>query len=154
MNKLLNIFILLGLCLVMNNCKKGDDDPFLSFRSRNNRLIGKWTQTRYFYYDGKKAGRNNSGDPETILIELKSSGKWYAFANNWEKETLMGNWSWADKTDFIESKEAVILGFQNYVLLTPTFHIIEELRYKKIRTKFLFDGDPKRYYIYEWVRKE
>ncbi|HBX50715.1 MAG: hypothetical protein A2275_11210 [Bacteroidetes bacterium RIFOXYA12_FULL_35_11] len=29
--------------MVLTNCKKGENDPFLSFRSRDKRLVGNWT---------------------------------------------------------------------------------------------------------------
>ncbi|MEY5035195.1 MAG: hypothetical protein RLZZ110_212 [Bacteroidota bacterium] len=40
-NVLLSILVFCML-IPFNACKKGDDDPFISLRSRNQRLIGKW----------------------------------------------------------------------------------------------------------------
>lgn len=39
------IFLLLMLCslFTLTNCKKGEDDPFLSLRSRKARVVGEWT---------------------------------------------------------------------------------------------------------------
>ena len=37
--------ILLALPIVFSGCKKGPEDPFLSFRSRKARVCGTWTVT-------------------------------------------------------------------------------------------------------------
>ncbi len=48
MKKLLTLVLLAStLVLVMNGCKKGSQDPFISFRSREARLCGKWNVTKY-----------------------------------------------------------------------------------------------------------
>jgi len=36
------ILLVMSIIFIFNSCKKGVDDPFISFRSRDNRLIGKW----------------------------------------------------------------------------------------------------------------
>ncbi|MGM0477974.1 MAG: hypothetical protein ACQERC_02040 [Bacteroidota bacterium] len=33
--------------LVLESCKKGENDPFLSLRSRDNRITGEWELTKY-----------------------------------------------------------------------------------------------------------
>ncbi|HOU97507.1 MAG TPA: hypothetical protein PLP65_01545 [Bacteroidales bacterium] len=36
------LLAILTIGLIFNSCRKGEDDPFVSFRSRDQRLIGKW----------------------------------------------------------------------------------------------------------------
>ncbi|MCB0735957.1 MAG: hypothetical protein KDC92_00495 [Bacteroidetes bacterium] len=42
MKKFLSIMALAGAVLAFNSCKKGEEDPFLSFKSRDNRIQGEW----------------------------------------------------------------------------------------------------------------
>ena|ERR1035438_9079422 len=48
-NFLIINIILLIFAFTNNGCKKGADDPFLSFRSRNSRLVKNWTLTSSNY---------------------------------------------------------------------------------------------------------
>jgi len=42
-NKILNLTLLVFVfTLIFSGCKKGEDDPFFSFRSRNARIAGEW----------------------------------------------------------------------------------------------------------------
>ena len=41
--KTLVLLMLLGSSLFITNCKKGEDDPFLSLRTRKARVAGEWT---------------------------------------------------------------------------------------------------------------
>lgn len=68
--------IITSFMLPIISCKKGSDDPFISLRSRNQRLIGKWTivesnstRERTFAYPGtndtattKRTFKNNNGN--------------------------------------------------------------------------------------------
>ena len=40
--KFLQFVVLISLVMLLYSCKKGDEDPFISFRSRDNRIIGTW----------------------------------------------------------------------------------------------------------------
>lgn len=60
--------ILTGSTLSFNSCKKGKDDPFLSFRSRNSRLIGKWKLSKT---DGAVTS-NSSSTSSTSNESIKS----------------------------------------------------------------------------------
>src|SRR3989339_256280 len=37
------MIVMIAPVMVLTNCKKGENDPFLSFRSRDKRLVGNWT---------------------------------------------------------------------------------------------------------------
>jgi hypothetical protein len=45
MKKLIIMFAAAGLMLATPSCKKGENDPFLSFSSRDSRITGKWVLT-------------------------------------------------------------------------------------------------------------
>ncbi|PLX03121.1 MAG: hypothetical protein C0594_10950 [Marinilabiliales bacterium] len=48
MKKLLSIALCVALAIpFFNSCKKGEEDPFLSLKSRKGRLAGEWTVTTY-----------------------------------------------------------------------------------------------------------
>lgn len=46
MKRVLNVLIAISLLLSINSCKKGEDDPTLSLKSRKARMDGIWTMTR------------------------------------------------------------------------------------------------------------
>ena len=41
------IYFLLFSLMITIGCKKGENDPFLSFNSRSERIVGEWTLTKY-----------------------------------------------------------------------------------------------------------
>lgn len=45
MKKTINLLLILALSSTLFQCKKGEDDPFISFRSRKARVTGEWTLT-------------------------------------------------------------------------------------------------------------
>ena len=56
--------------LIFNSCRKGEDDPWISLRSRNNRVIGKWKLEEYTYkkeYTSKYSYNNNVNDNKTSV---------------------------------------------------------------------------------------
>ena len=61
-NKLIIYALILCFGASFQSCKKGDDDPFISLRSRANRIEGKWTVDKYFI-DGSDE-LNYSGSSE------------------------------------------------------------------------------------------
>jgi hypothetical protein len=43
--------------ILFSSCRKiGDDDPLISLRSRESRILGKWRVTRLYYFDGNLGG--------------------------------------------------------------------------------------------------
>lgn len=148
--------VIILLCIILSvGCKKiGDDDPRISFRSRNARIIGKWDVTRYYYYDGHLSGVNKSGDPIEENIEINENGEWYMYKNDWSKGYYEGHWNWASPSESLGKKECFVLGRQGHPILWAQSHILEELRDKKMRSRYNFDtSNPLRYFIYEWVAR-
>ncbi len=63
--------ILLALPIVFSGCKKGDEDPFLSFRSRKARLCGTWTVSNL---NSEIVRKENNISTKTITTV--ESGSW------------------------------------------------------------------------------
>lgn len=96
------IVLLMALSVsFISSCKRGSDDPFISFRSRDGRLTGKWKLSKYLYvskeidqsdvtdykieFDGSKVTEtevDNGGTPQvmtdsrthTVLLNLEKGG--------------------------------------------------------------------------------
>jgi hypothetical protein len=71
MNK--TLLLLLAGGLLLTACKKGEDDPFLSLKSRDARIRGEWKMTERTYSD-------NDGNSETF------DGTTYTITENGETE--------------------------------------------------------------------
>ena len=62
----LAIAILVVLPIVFSGCKKGPEDPFLSFRSRKARVCGTWTVTNFESEIVRKVNNINTKTQTTI----------------------------------------------------------------------------------------
>ena len=62
----LAIAILVILPIVFSGCKKGPEDPFLSFRSRKARVCGTWTVTNFESDVVRKVNNINTRTVTTI----------------------------------------------------------------------------------------
>ena len=135
--------------------KKSDSDPLISFRTRTARLIGDWKLIRYYYYDGKKSGTSNSGDPFTTYYRLKTNGDWLICDSLYQEIRQLGYWNWVYPDKKKDKEQKFILGYQISGVNGGFIHILERLSYTQIRTREYFDvSDEKRYMIYEWKRRE
>lgn len=65
---------LLSFSLLFNSCKKGKDDPLLSFHSRKARVAGDWKSTHYYY---KNLQTDSIG--QTVLYEFWGEGATYNY---------------------------------------------------------------------------
>jgi hypothetical protein len=83
------IVALIGLSSVMffDSCKKGEDDPFLSFRSRKGRVAGEWKMTDYKAVDSDGSGTTT----------ITSNGSTYTVANQFGSFT--GTLTWEGEFD-------------------------------------------------------
>jgi hypothetical protein len=127
------IFVFLAiLAFVIPSCKKGDNDPWLSFRSRKNRLCGKWAlksgTSSYIYNDTTEsinytgsnaeitystaAGTFNSGTvPYTEKWTINKDETFIMIKNNYNYYlTIEGIWSFGEKSEQLDlkNKESVI----------------------------------------------
>lgn len=132
------ISALILLLSVFNSCKKGEDDPFLSLRTRTQRLTGTWTlksadytktekmgswyTAKYHYiYDGSKYNKEISyndtlNNVETYNyseeIEFKKNGTYSKnYSNNGDNFTEEGMWTWImkNKESELKDKEAILI---------------------------------------------
>lgn len=75
---------LFAIMLVFNSCKKGEDDPFLSLRSRKSRVIGEWTIDTWKETSNYNSTSNfgSSTDTETGTTVLDINGNNYTSSTN------------------------------------------------------------------------
>ncbi len=134
----LSVVLLVSIITFSGCTKKGEDDPFLSMRSRTSRLAGEWTLSEYeitytennstwgtytskTVYNGAtysrtytQDGNSSTSDPviysESLTIE--KDGTWqHSSVEEGEISGSTGNWMWASKNKDLDlkDKEAVIL---------------------------------------------
>lgn len=132
MKNLFKIFALASIVLAVtfttSSCKKGENDPSISLRSRTARLSGEWTlsdmnyKTTYvndsyssssvYTYDGTirtvvstyKYGENSDSDTDTEAysdkINFESDGSFTReIISGQTKTTYEGNWMWVNGND-------------------------------------------------------
>jgi hypothetical protein len=103
------------LLTVFPNCKKGDNDPFLSFRSRDSRITGKWKVVNYEYVEingndsyslilnGSTITQTVNGNitsyPFSSNLEILENGTYKSSSNiNGEISNTINTWHWFDDT--------------------------------------------------------
>lgn len=127
-------FCLFLLISLISACKKGEDDPFLSLRSRKVRLVGEWT-LKSGTYKALNQGATTTGGyangredrvtiyyaPSDTLVSSKLYKQTYAFEKDgsYQKTTVSetgtateeGVWSFVQrsKSDDLKNKEAILL---------------------------------------------
>ena len=115
------LFIALGLVMgstVLTGCKKGENDPFLSLKSRDARITENWkltavdgtatstgfmgtVNTELDKFDGTTWTYTYNGSATTysyaLTIEIKKDGTFESTeVNNGDTETKKGDWYWID----------------------------------------------------------
>jgi len=155
-NKIYYLLIFVFLCSFLSSCKKGDDDPAISFRSRNNRIEGKWKVSSINYshhYQGYYGNENTTityngttllyqitenGDTDKeeyfnylFTLEILKKGKLtytesYNYLNENNNITINGIWYWLNN-----KKDFVYFPFNIIDMYCNTWQI-KELRNKKI----------------------
>lgn len=129
----LSMLIVLGVSTTFTGCKKGENDPFLSLKSRKARISGEWTlvsgSETSTYNSGGVAGSSSTTYTETSYI---SNGTSYPYSEKMtiEKDgtyeieviddgdfyTITGNWFFAGaiKDLDLKNKEAIVFSSQQY----------------------------------------
>lgn len=127
---LLAVIVLLSI-IVIPSCKKGEDDPFISLRSRDARVTAKWKlvdyQRQYNYYNSISSTETLNG---SILI-VTENGDSYSYSYSQELEinsdgtykestvidgdvaTESSIWYWLNTTD---DKTSISLDGVDYVI--------------------------------------
>ncbi len=82
------LFTLIALvCLsIIPGCKKGENDPFISFRSRDARITGKWKVVNLELIESYNESINTSILNGSILTNTNNNGNStsYSYSANWE----------------------------------------------------------------------
>lgn len=118
------LLLVLASFLIFPSCKKGENDPFLSLRSRKNRLSGEWvlksgSETYQFNsiniqveYEEHSKLINTNEYPyfEKIIFEKNGEYEWTCEDNNAEY-IEKGSWEFGrrNKNKDYKSKETVVL---------------------------------------------
>jgi hypothetical protein len=132
--------ILISGSMLFTSCKKGENDPGLSLRSRTNRLVGKWTiskgnvkettgiitetttidGTSFTYNPGN--GSNTTSGTFVGTVEFEKSGgftdiRTFTVNGVANTTTIKGNWSWVgkNKEQNLKNKEAVYLTNTSFI---------------------------------------
>ncbi len=85
MKKTLPFLLVMLSIIVIPSCKKGEDDPFISFRSRDARITAKWKLVNYenqSNYDGSSTTRVLNGS----ILTVTNSGGSYSYSYSEELE--------------------------------------------------------------------
>lgn len=125
-------FILLMVFITsinLSSCKKGDDDPAISFRSRKERLVGEWQlksgNITYSDTSGTIAITYTQNSISSIYVHYLYSEKWdikesglFEMNSNIQgnKTTLNGYWCFGKRVNGLDLKN------KEYVI----FHVISE----------------------------
>lgn len=128
--------IIFSLFIVVEfmGCRVGDDDPRISFRSRNKRLIGIWS-FKYQIDDSTIVG---------FTMDIRSNGEVYN-KNYKDSFIYFGKWRWISENSELNAKESFTI--ENFIFLPWQFYITE-LRYKYFVTYYYpysIDNGPKYY---------
>ena len=99
--------------LIFTECKKGDDDPVISFRSRKARVVGKWKLTSGSMHYSDNTGYSESlSYTETKYNILLSNGAYgagaYSLIMSFKKD---GSY---EGIETIDSKAQIITGTWNF----------------------------------------
>lgn len=124
--------------LSLQSCKKGDNDPFLSLKSRDARITGTWelsteySQSRQGYtYDGVTTESINSTNYEngmsiyvsdsytdtsiyTMTMNINKDGSaLYTYTGEEEEDSQSGTWFWSNNT---KKKTGIVINGDDYLI--------------------------------------
>lgn len=101
--------VLAVLILCLTACKVGDDDPWISFRSRNNRFIGYW-DFGLVMTDSTKLH---------LKWDIRKDGTVFQ-RNNQDSFVYCGNWAWLRESGDIERKESFTIEDETHTVFKFT----------------------------------
>ncbi|MFT5819476.1 MAG: hypothetical protein ACI8ZM_000700 [Crocinitomix sp.] len=117
MKKLLLVIAAAALFVVVPSCKKGENDPFFSLKSRKARLVGEYEMAAYTYkiirnnVDGSTADFSSVSDSETGLTvnvvnnvgDPTETSYEYLTINHWDF-TIRKDGTWESDVDIVITK--------------------------------------------------
>lgn len=152
----------------VSSCKKGENDPFLSLRSRKARVTGEWKLTKGTITETDNSGGTTNTDVTTYTETTSSSGgvtTQYTETLTIEKDntfevvivengltsTIRGNWYFSGKVkdEDLKKKEAIVFSETQYInpggstqytgLYADQILLMDQLKNKEL----IFKGDVK-----------
>lgn len=152
----------------VSSCKKGENDPFLSLRSRKARVTGEWKLTKGTITETDNSGGATNTDVTTYTETTSSSGgvtTQYTETLTIEKDntfevvivengltsTIRGNWYFSGKVkdEDLKKKEAIVFSETQYInpggstqytgLYADQILLMDQLKNKEL----IFKGDVK-----------
>jgi hypothetical protein len=134
--KKIHIYILVAAMVIpaFQSCKKGENDPFLSFRSRKARVAGDWkvvsskgsqTETGSFgnsfswTYDGTTYTETDASGtvsyPETVTYTFEKDGNYsYTRVSDGNTSSATGTWNFLAGVGDAKNKERMVLRSISY----------------------------------------
>lgn len=92
------LFCVSAILFFIASCKVGEDDPWISFRSRDKRLIGYW-DFGYILEDSSVFH---------LKWDIRNDGTIYR-KNYTDSFILTAHWGWVESTDNIKRKEVFVV---------------------------------------------
>lgn len=99
------IIVLIAGTLVLPSCKKGEDDPFLSLRSRKSRVAGTW-EVKEVVINGIK---QTPFGTVTYVFEKDGTLEIKSKVGSLPETTNKMKWSFLSKSDDFKNKERLIM---------------------------------------------
>jgi hypothetical protein len=132
------VMAIIGVTTV-SSCKKGENDPFLSLRSRKARVTGEWKLTKGTVTETDNSGGTTNTDVTTYTETTSSSGGFttqysetltiekdntfeVVIVENGVSNTIRGNWYFSGKVkdQDLKKKEAIVFSETQYISPTGT----------------------------------
>jgi hypothetical protein len=136
MKKTILMFVAAGLMFAIPSCKKGENDPFLSFSSRKARVAGEWKLSAYDYSDRTDDANDNSfetvestfTDGQIVTITTQTDDGGYATAESAAMQVDNFNYvfnkdgSWTSEINMTQVTEgtSTFLGVTTTTITTTT----------------------------------
>lgn len=123
------LLVIISFGFVFQSCKKGENDPFLSLRSRKARVCGVWNLTsgtktfiendtvNVVNYNGTTAYASTETFPYTLKWTIEKNGTFTISAHNSGTVfTYKGLWTFGNKIKEIDlkNKESIIFRYTDY----------------------------------------
>jgi hypothetical protein len=151
-----SVKILLTVCTMasMLSCRKGEDDPLLSLRSRKARVAGEWKMTSgektyldnnsdKVVYNGTTATSGNFSYDYTLKMTFKKDGSFSMEELDGKSLTsASGTWDFTSGIGELKNKEQIVMYISSMTLDNQTYQLtgkaatqiynLKELRNKKM----------------------
>lgn len=114
MKKLKLMLLILGAAAALQSCKKGEDDPFLSLRSRKARVAGKWKMT------SMNSKNTNSYSSYSSVSTFSSDGSTYSSSNTSGGTTTTNSGTYTSNFEFKKDGTFTLTFVEDSVTITET----------------------------------